>query len=116
WPAFFRLIAQCMPPIVFGEQTAGKDGREWLAGVRADLEALGYACGCADLCSASVGAPHIRQRLHWVASLADSAVTRSLPRAFGGLYCGEEDAGPRDGEPERCDSDNVEGLANADGW
>lgn len=36
-------------------------------GVRADLEALGYAVGAADLCAASVGAPHIRQRLFWVA-------------------------------------------------
>ena len=27
----------------------------------------GYACGCADLAAASVGAPHIRQRLFWVA-------------------------------------------------
>ena len=67
WPAFQRLIAQCQPATVFGEQVASKDGREWLAGVRADLEALGYACGAADLCAAGVGAPHIRQRLYWVA-------------------------------------------------
>ena len=32
-----------------------------------DLESLGYACGAADLPAASVGAPHIRQRLCWVA-------------------------------------------------
>lgn len=42
-------------------------GRLRLAGVRADLEALGYAVGAADLCAAGVGAPHIRQRLFWVA-------------------------------------------------
>lgn len=67
WPAFHRLITECRPPVVFGEQVASKDGREWLAGVRADLEAVGYACGAADLCAASVGAPHPRQRLYWVA-------------------------------------------------
>ncbi len=67
WPAFYRLIAECHPATVFGEQVAGKDGREWLAGVRADLEGMGYACGAAYLCAASVGAPHIRQRLYWVA-------------------------------------------------
>jgi DNA (cytosine-5)-methyltransferase 1 len=67
WPAFYRLIAKCRPAIVFGEQVASKDGREWLAGVRADLEALGYAVGAADLCAAGVGAPHIRQRLFWMA-------------------------------------------------
>jgi DNA (cytosine-5)-methyltransferase 1 len=68
WPEFRRLIAECRPPVVFGEQVASRLGREWLAGVRADLEALGYAVGAADLCAAGVGAPHIRQRLYWVAS------------------------------------------------
>jgi DNA (cytosine-5)-methyltransferase 1 len=67
WPAFYRLIAERSPAIVFGEQVASADGREWLAGVRADLEALGYACGAADLCAAGVAAPHPRQRLYWLA-------------------------------------------------
>ena len=66
WPAFHRLIAECWPPVVFGEQVASKDGRDWFAAVRADLERLGYACGGADLSAAGVSAPHIRQRLWWV--------------------------------------------------
>lgn len=78
WPAFHRLIAECRPATVLGEQVASKDGREWFAGVRADLEALGYACGAADLCAAGVGAPHIRQRLFWV---ADAQSVRSGRRA-----------------------------------
>lgn len=68
WPEFRRLIAQCRPAVVFGEQVAGKDGRTWLSSVRTDLEALGYAVGAADLCAAGIGAPHIRQRLFWVAN------------------------------------------------
>ena len=67
WPAFHDLIAERRPATILGEQVASKDGREWFSGVRADLEALGYACGAADLCAAGVGAPHIRQRLWWVA-------------------------------------------------
>jgi DNA (cytosine-5)-methyltransferase 1 len=67
WPEFFRLIAECRPPTIFGEQVASKLGREWLAGVFADLESVGYAAAGADLCAAGVGAPHIRQRLWWVA-------------------------------------------------
>ncbi len=67
WPEFRRLITECHPPIIFGEQVASKLGREWLAGVRADLEALGYAVGAADLCAAGATAPHLRQRLYWVA-------------------------------------------------
>lgn len=67
WPEFHRLIAECRPPIIFGEQVASRLGREWLAGVRDDLEALEYEVGAADLCAAGVGAPHRRQRLYWVA-------------------------------------------------
>lgn len=67
WPTFYWIIAKCRPATVFGEQVASKDGRLWLAGVRADMEALGHAFGAADLCAAGVGAPHIRQRLWWVA-------------------------------------------------
>src|SRR5690606_16537880 len=67
WPEFLRLIEDGRPAVVFGEQVASKDGRRWLARVRADLEALDYAVGAADLCAAGVGPPHIRQRLYFVA-------------------------------------------------
>jgi DNA (cytosine-5)-methyltransferase 1 len=66
WPEFYRLIAECRPPVVFGEQVASKDGLAWLDTVHADMEASGYAIGAADLCAAGVGAPHIRQRLWFV--------------------------------------------------
>jgi DNA (cytosine-5)-methyltransferase 1 len=67
WPAWFRLIDQCRPSIVFGEQVASAAGLDWLDLVRADLEGAGYAFGAADLCAAGVGAPHRRQRLWFVA-------------------------------------------------
>jgi site-specific DNA-cytosine methylase len=67
WPAFLGLIEVGKPSIVFGEQVASKLGRAWLSRVRADLEMVGYAVGAADLCAASVQAPHIRQRVFWVA-------------------------------------------------
>lgn len=67
WPEFLRLIRQCRPAEVFGEQVASFDGLVWLAGVRATLEALTYGVGGSDLCAAGVRAPHIRQRLWWVA-------------------------------------------------
>jgi len=68
WPNFRDLITFGEPTITFGEQVASKDGRDWLAGVRADLEGLGYEVGAADLCAAGVGAPHPRQRLFWMAN------------------------------------------------
>ena len=67
WPAWFQLIAQRRPDRVYGEQVASKDGLAWLDLVHADLEAAGYSCGPVDLCAAGVGAPHIRQRLWFVA-------------------------------------------------
>ena len=67
WPVFRDLITFGAPTVTFGEQVASALGRQWLARVRLDLEGLGYGVGAADLCAASVGAPHIRQRLFWVA-------------------------------------------------
>jgi DNA (cytosine-5)-methyltransferase 1 len=75
WPEFHRLISECRPPVVFGEQVASKDGLGWLDAVFSDLEGSGYAAGAVDLCAAGVGAPHIRQRLWFVGErLADTSV------------------------------------------
>lgn len=65
WPEMFRLIRECRPGTVFGEQVANAGA--WLDGVFADLEGEGYTCGAAVLGAHSVGAPHIRQRIYWVA-------------------------------------------------
>jgi DNA (cytosine-5)-methyltransferase 1 len=73
WPTWFGLIAECKPVVVFGEQVASKDGLAWLDTVHADLEGANYAVGAVDLCAAGVGAPHIRQRLWFV---ADSGIAR----------------------------------------
>ena len=67
WPAWFRLIRESRPDTIFGEQVASNDGLAWLDVVSADLEGAGYAVGAADLCAAGFGAPHIRQRLYFVA-------------------------------------------------
>ncbi|MEL7089153.1 MAG: hypothetical protein AAGL98_12045, partial [Planctomycetota bacterium] len=67
WPEFYRLIRDGRPPSVFGEQVSGADGEIWFAGVRATLARIGYPAGAVDLPAAGVGAPHIRQRLWWVA-------------------------------------------------
>lgn len=67
WPEWFRLIRECRPPVVFGEQVASSDGLDWLDIVSADLESEGYAVAAFDLCAAGIGAPHLRQRLYFVA-------------------------------------------------
>jgi DNA (cytosine-5)-methyltransferase 1 len=85
WPDFHRLIAACRPPVVMGEQVAGKAGYGWLDGVRADLEREGYASRGVDIPACSVDAPHIRQRLYWVATdLADAGHMRGRDRPQSG--------------------------------
>lgn len=71
FPTWFRLISECRPDVIFGEQVASKDGLGWLDDVRDHLERAEYAFAGFDLCAAGFGAPHIRQRLFWVAD-ADS--------------------------------------------
>lgn len=83
WPVFFNLIRQCGPATVFGEQVASKAGRAWLAGVFADLENMAYAAAGADLCAAGVGAPHIRQRLWWVANSTGNRTRNNESKCIG---------------------------------
>jgi DNA (cytosine-5)-methyltransferase 1 len=97
WPAFYRLISQCRPPVVFGEQVASKAALQWLDGVFADLESSDYACGAADLCAASVGAPHIRQRLFWVANAGPQSARRRLCRSGEGIEATDERASNQPG-------------------
>jgi len=78
WPEFYRLIEYCKPPIVVGEQVAGKLGVRWLNRLRLDLEASGYAVGAANLCAAGYGLPHIRQRLFWAGVHVGHARSQSI--------------------------------------
>lgn len=89
WPVFERLVRECRPPVCIGEQVASKLARtDWLPGVCLDLQNLGYSATAVDICAPCagevgegrivrgdqetweriiLGAPHIRQRLYWVA-------------------------------------------------
>lgn len=79
WPEWFRLIRERKPGVIFGEQVASRDGLAWLDIVQADLESAGYTVGPLDLCAACVGAPHIRQRLYFVAHTECRATERYRP-------------------------------------
>lgn len=62
-PVFLRLIRECNPELLFGEQVAASIGKHWLDFVFLNLEEKGYTCGAAVLPACSVGAPHKRERL-----------------------------------------------------
>lgn len=67
WPDWARLVRECRPATLFGEQADDAIGYGWLDLVQTDLERENYAVGKAVLGACSVGAPHIRQRLYFVA-------------------------------------------------
>lgn len=105
WPEMYRLIKECRPEIVFGEQVASAEvvgsqleadfviaiqGGEfaranklakrlvasksfnatprWVDGIRSDVETANYSLRFRVLGAFSVGAPHKRSRLFWVAN------------------------------------------------
>ena len=102
WPHFFRIISHLRPARVVGEQVASPDALVWWDAVCADLEGAGYAGWAADLCSAGICAPHIRQRLYWV---ADAHEVGREPLSSAGQPGEERDAEPRGG---------VRGVADVD--
>lgn len=102
WPEMFRLIRECHPATAMGEQVSSKDGLLWLDGVFDDLEAEGYTCWAVDTCAASVSAPHIRQRLYWVAYASKpERGRRPIPK------------GRRKRIQHAANGDTIDGLANA---
>jgi DNA (cytosine-5)-methyltransferase 1 len=82
WPAWFSLISERAPATIFGEQVEAAIGWGWLDAVFADLEGQGYTCGASVLPASGVGAPHIRQRLWFVADAnGGNASTEGLQRS-----------------------------------
>lgn len=67
WPIWLRLIREHRPATVFGEQVSSAIAHGWLDDVYQGLEDEGYAVGSAVLPACSVGAPHKRDRLWFVA-------------------------------------------------
>jgi DNA (cytosine-5)-methyltransferase 1 len=94
WPAWHRLIKECRPDELLGEQV--DDSPEWYDRLADDLEALDYACGAVVVPACAAGAIHERQRL-WIA--ADSGrergarleQVRSLGASGSRRACGAED-------------------------
>jgi DNA (cytosine-5)-methyltransferase 1 len=83
WPTWFNLIRECRPRVVFGEQVEAAINHGWLDLVQADLEGEGYACGAVGLPAGGVGAPHIRQRLWFVAESLHHGNVRIIGDSIG---------------------------------
>ena len=72
WPEFHRLIKECRPSAITGEQVSGKGGFQFFDLLQTNLEAENYSATAVDLGAHSAGTTHSqgfhkRQRLYWVA-------------------------------------------------
>ena len=122
-----RLIRECRPECILGEQVPGAVRLGWLDRISTDLEAEDYAVGTTVLGAHSAGAPHIRNRIWWGARrLGDSK-----SKHYNGKYkVGKESQEPgrkpsilarcADGKirrisPEPCDVPMADGLSKVMG-
>ena len=112
WPHFHRLITICRPPVIMGEQVAGKAGYGWFDGVRTDLEGIGYSSRAVDIPALAVNAPHIRQRLYWVSQSMEhtnvshgkrSGLSSGVYPQHDHLEGGSPYSHMADADHERCD-------------
>ena len=62
WPEYFRLIKECRPTWIIGENVAGHI-KLGLDAVQEDLESEGYAFRTFSISASSIGAPHQRERV-----------------------------------------------------
>jgi len=109
WPTWFNLIRECRPDVIFGEQVEAAINHGWLDLVQTDLEGEGYACGAVGLPAGGVGAPHIRQRLWFVADAV--AGGRTFKFLAASSYA-EDSRGKTHGQPD-CGVDQLANTAGA---
>jgi DNA (cytosine-5)-methyltransferase 1 len=114
WPVWFSLIRQCKPATVFGEQVTQAIRHQWFDAVADDLEAARYAVGAAIIPACAVGAPHLRERLWFVAHATRELLDRRrLERAGPRAQPADGSAGGTNGAAIP-DTDGA-GLANGQG-
>lgn len=120
-PHFLELVRQCKPTTLFGEQVPGAIKHGWLDDIYAEMEAFDYAVGSIILGAHSIGAPHIRQRLYWVADNISNRPQGRIPwrqdqewEAVGGqIRCGGTIS--RLGDPESYDKRRLRESGAIDG-
>lgn len=67
FPVWHKLIIECQPRIIVGEQVASADGLVWWDQVQNYLEDALYAAVSTDICGAGFAGDHIRSRQYWFA-------------------------------------------------
>jgi DNA (cytosine-5)-methyltransferase 1 len=68
WPEMFRLIGECRPDTIFGEQVGSPEALAWWDQVASDLESIGYSCWADRLDARCFGFEQERRRVYWCAN------------------------------------------------
>ena len=114
FPEWFRLIRECKPPIIFGEQTYSSDAILWLDLVSSELESEGYAIGKTVYGPHCIGSPHIRNRIWFTAVRVENCDGARFCRSHEELS--EKYGGGEDVFVERSgDFDPVRWMADGSG-
>jgi len=125
WPEYFRLIKECRPTWVIGENVSGHI-KLGLDSVIEDLESEGYATRTFSISASSIGANHQRERI-WIVANSDSSGSESAQPAIIGeqknkeIGNGQTDdtaritSGANSTFPEQGGETKMEFMANASG-
>lgn len=81
WPEVFRIVRESEPSLVFCENVSGHLSLGF-DGVVSDMEGLGYQVAAVVSTAWAVGAPHIRERLFWLASRRDERSWDGTPEEW----------------------------------
>ena len=103
WPEMARLVAECRPAWVLGENVAGHISMG-LDEVLSDLEGMDYAARAFVIPAAAVDAHHRRDRV-WIVAHASGTGSRGSHRAAGGQGrqpAQERRADVRQGDASKC--------------
>ncbi len=101
-----------------GRDIEAQDGGSWLNTLQLDLGRIDYTCGACVTPAAGFGAPHIRQRLYWMANATGSRFTKRWNSQAAAV---QRECAERSGQLARPSEDGVlswgvEGLgAGVDG-
>lgn len=122
-PTWCRLVKECSPAVIFGEQVKNAIQKHWLDDLYDQLEMAGYAVGSAVLPGGVIGAPHQRDRIFFGAHRLD--VPDSDVEDWGSFVgeLGQTDGGAIENWPEvtkpwepwRATDNVLRSLADANG-
>lgn len=116
WPHFFRLLKPNRPAVIMGEQVSGTAGYDWFDGVAFDLESENYIVRAVDIPSASVNAPHKRNRLYWVAYPGESGPSVSKQEELSGKRGWKQGGTVAESGESIGRMEHTQGVRRIEGW